>query len=153
MRKCNFKAAVRWHLGLRLTPEWAEPFGSRGHGPAPVAGHRIAMGQCALGWWVVPHHRLSLQPWVGYKIMSASENGPTQMDHNGHGPKFPAGRTVCWTKFLRDKNAIKCAYLPMRIWAKNCNNLILYVLELMFKFIFSVLVCIIMVLLRIGLIP
>jgi hypothetical protein len=43
--------------------------------------------------------------------------------------------------------------MPMRIWVKNYNNLILYVLELIFKFLFSVLVCIIMVLLRIGLIP
>jgi hypothetical protein len=41
----------------------------------------------------------------------------------------------------------------VRIWAKNYNNLILYVLELIFKFLFSVLVHIIMVLLRIGLIP
>jgi hypothetical protein len=43
--------------------------------------------------------------------------------------------------------------MPVRNWAKNCNSLILYVLELIFNFLFSVLVCIIMVLLRIGLIP
>jgi hypothetical protein len=43
--------------------------------------------------------------------------------------------------------------MVVRIWAKNCNNLILYVLELIFIFLFSVLVCVIMVLLRIGLIP
>jgi hypothetical protein len=43
--------------------------------------------------------------------------------------------------------------MPVRIWVKNCNNLILYVLELIFKFVFSVLVCMIIVLLRIGLVP
>jgi hypothetical protein len=43
--------------------------------------------------------------------------------------------------------------MPVHIWAENCNSLILYVLELIFKILFSVLVCIIMVLLRIGPIP
>jgi hypothetical protein len=42
--------------------------------------------------------------------------------------------------------------MQVRIWVKNYNNLILYVLELIFNFLFSVLVCIIMILLRIGLI-
>jgi hypothetical protein len=41
----------------------------------------------------------------------------------------------------------------VRIWDQNCNNLILYVLELIFKFLFDDLVFIIMVLLRIGVIP
>jgi hypothetical protein len=84
-----------WRLSLRSVPECAEPYGSRGHGPARVADHRIAMSQCALGWRVMPHRGLPLRPWVGYKVILVSENGPTQMDDNGHKPKFPTDHTMC----------------------------------------------------------
>jgi hypothetical protein len=49
MRKCNFKAAMGWCLGLQPAPEWVKPYGSRGHGPAPVEDRHTAMDQCALG--------------------------------------------------------------------------------------------------------
>jgi hypothetical protein len=73
MRKCNFKESMRWCLGLRPTSKWAEPYESRGHGLALIASRHTAMGQCALGWRVVPHHGLSLRPWAGYKVGLAPE--------------------------------------------------------------------------------
>jgi hypothetical protein len=84
-----------WRLALRPTPEWDEPYGSRGHGQEPVADRRTAMGQCASGWQVVPHRGLSYRPWAGYKGRPASENGLAQIDYNGHSPKFLVDHTVC----------------------------------------------------------
>jgi hypothetical protein len=46
MRKCNFKTAMGWRLSLQPVLEWAESYGSHGHGPAPLAACCTTKGQC-----------------------------------------------------------------------------------------------------------
>jgi hypothetical protein len=36
MRKCNFKAVIRWRLGFQSVSKWVKPYGLHGHRPAPL---------------------------------------------------------------------------------------------------------------------
>jgi hypothetical protein len=115
MRKCNFMSAMGWHLGLRPTSEWAEPYGSRGHELALVVDRRIAMGQCAPGWRVVPitrchfshepvtklgqHRKMGQCRWT---IMVTCRNFPWNAqcaEQNSHRTKMSSSGLTCQCAF------------------------------------------------------